>query len=71
MENSIINKCLDILKKDTIKKELKIIARPLFEIVIEQLYPYLFIISIFIIINFLLLLGIFFKIFKHNRHSII
>jgi len=64
MSNSILSKCVEILKKDEIKNDLKTIIRPLVEILLDQLYPYLFILLLFIITNFILLLGIFLTLIK-------
>ena len=64
MSNSILSKCVEILKKDEIKNDLKTIIRPLMEILLDQIYPYLFVLLLFIITNFLLLLGIFLSLIK-------
>ena len=52
MEDSILSKCLAILKKDNIKNEIKQIASPILEGLIEHIFPYIFIDTIKFYINF-------------------
>ena len=58
-KESIINECISIMKRDDIKSELKTLLTPLLELIIIEIYPYIYLSLIFVIISFLLHLGIF------------
>jgi len=57
--NSLVHQCLDILKSENIKKELKVLFRPVIDIIMTEMNPYIYIISLLLISIFLLNLGIF------------
>jgi len=57
--NSLVHQCLDILKSENIKKELKVLFRPVIDIIMTEINPYIYIISLLLISIFLLNLGIF------------
>jgi|TARA_Y100000389_G_scaffold165645_1_gene169910 hypothetical protein len=59
MKESIINECLLILKRNDVKEELKNLLSPLIDLILVQIYPYIYLSLIFVIISFLLHLGIF------------
>ncbi len=59
MKESIIEQCLLILRRDDVKKEIKKMITPLIELLLIEIYPYLYVSLIFVIISFLLHLGIF------------
>lgn len=59
MKESIINQCLLILKRNDVKEELKNLLSPLIDLILVQIYPYIYLSLIFVIISFLLHLGIF------------
>lgn len=59
MKDNLIKKCLTILKRDDIKKEIIEIMTPFTEPILAQLYPYIYISLIIVLISFLLHLGIF------------
>ena len=58
INNTLINKCLEILKREEIKKDIKSITKPLIELVLEQTAIYIYIFLTFTFINFILLLAI-------------
>ena len=55
----IIDKCLEVLRREDVKMEIKNITRPIISMIFEKIYPYIVISFIFVIISFLLILGIF------------
>jgi hypothetical protein len=59
LKDKIIQECLIILKREDVKDEFKNILSPFIELIIKQIYPYLYLCLIFVIISFLLHLGIF------------
>tara|TARA_Y100000768_G_scaffold355858_2_gene309834 strand:- start:1570 stop:1797 length:228 start_codon:yes stop_codon:yes gene_type:complete len=66
MKDSIIKQCLTILKKDEVKKEIVEIITPFTEPILEQLYPYIYISLIIVLISFLLHLGIFILLLRNK-----
>jgi len=66
LKDSIIQECLVILKREDVKKEFKNILTPFIELIITQIYPYLYLCLIFVIISFVLHLGIFILLLKNK-----
>ena len=66
LKDSIIQECLVILKREDVKNEFKNILSPFIELIIKQIYPYLYLCLIFVIISFLLHLGIFILLFRNK-----
>lgn len=56
---SFLSTCLEFLKKEEFKNELKTISHPIIELLIEELKPYFMSFMFFLCINFILILGIF------------
>ena len=54
IKETIINECLLVLKRDDVKKELKNLLSPLIDLVLMQIYPYLYLSLLFVLISFLL-----------------
>ena len=59
LKETIIQECLNVLKRDDFKKELTNLATPLIDLILINIYPYLYLSLIFVLISFLLHLGIF------------
>lgn len=58
--NSIMDQCIQVLQKTEVKDEIKKnIMSPLVNLILSEIYPYIYLSFIFIIISFLLHLGIF------------
>ena len=58
-KEKLVKECFDILGRDDVKQEIKNITKPLIDIILKEIYPYIYISIIFVIISFLLILGIF------------
>jgi len=67
MDTRIANACVGILKRDDVKREIKSALAPLMDVVLVDIYPYIYLSLIFVIISFILHLGIFILLFK-ERH---
>lgn len=67
MRDKIIEQCLNVLKRDDVKAELKLLLTPLVEIIISNIYPYIYISLVFVIISFLLHLGIFILLIRDKQ----
>jgi hypothetical protein len=59
MRDTIIEQCLVILKREDVKEELKKLLSPLIDLILIQIYPYIYLSLMFVLISFLLHLGIF------------
>ena len=59
MDTKIAHACLDILKRDDVKTELKNLMSPMVDMILIDIYPYIYLSLIFVVISFLLHLGIF------------
>lgn len=70
MNNKITNACLDILKRDDVKSEIKNLMSPLVDMVLIDIYPYIYLSMIFVIISFLLHLGIFVLLMRKKNLNI-
>ncbi len=58
-KEQILNECMEILNREDVKNEFKNIMKPLIELLLKDIYPYIYLSIIFVIISFLLILGIF------------
>ena len=65
-KNKLISQCLDILKRDDVKNEFKKLMKPIIELILQDLYPYIFLSIIFVFISFLLILGIFILLLRNK-----
>lgn len=65
-KDNIIQRCISILQREDIKHELNKLITPIMEVILERLNPYIYISLIFVIISFLLHLGIFFLLFRNK-----
>jgi hypothetical protein len=69
-KEKIVQECLDILGRDDVKSEIKNITQPLIDIILKEIYPYIYISIIFVFISFLLILGIFIILMRNNKLNI-
>ena len=56
MKENFMQQCLEILKRDEVKKELIVITSPFFQLILNEIYPYLRIIVLLMIFIFVLLI---------------
>ncbi|MBM3455014.1 MAG: hypothetical protein FJX80_07680 [Bacteroidetes bacterium] len=59
LKEKIIDQCLEIMKRDDIKKELKQLFHPVIDMIMQEIYPYIYLSIIFVVISFFLTLSIF------------
>ena len=59
MREKIIDQCLQVMKRDDVKRQLKELFHPVIDLIMQEIYPYIYLSVIFVIISFLLTLGIF------------
>jgi hypothetical protein len=58
MKDSLIQQCLDILKKDDVKGELKTFFTPLIEFVFNIINPYIYLMFFIVFLIFIMILAI-------------
>ena len=56
LKNKIIEECLNTLKRDDVKEEIKELMSPVIDMFLKEIYPYIYLSIIFVIISFLLIL---------------
>lgn len=64
---SLLNTCLDFLKREEFKRELKNITSPIIEVIIQELKPYFLSFIFFLFINFVFILGIFSYLLRKHK----
>ena len=64
MKDNISDYCLEFIKKDEVKKELKNLFNPIISLILEEIYPYIYLSLLLVVISFFLVLGIFFMLVK-------
>lgn len=58
MKDSVVQMCLDILKRDDIKNELKILFTPIMEFMLFEINPYIYITVTLVFLIFIMILAI-------------
>ena len=70
MNQKFLNECLVLLKNDNVKNNIKEfinpIIHPIVSILLKEIYPYIYLSLIFVIISFLLHLGIFILLLRYK-----
>jgi hypothetical protein len=71
MKDSLIQQCLDILKRDEVKNDLKLLIKPIIYFILYEISPYIYVILLFVFILFLMILAILILliILLRNHHS--
>ena len=57
MKDSLIKQCLDILKTDDVRNEIKVIFSPVTDLILYEIYPYIYAIIFLVFLIFVLLLS--------------
>lgn len=58
MKDSIVQQCLEILKRDDIKNEMKLLCKPIIDFVFFELNPYIYITIFLVFMIFIMILAI-------------
>jgi|UniRef100_A0A6C0CHW0 hypothetical protein len=70
MKQEFIDQCLIILSREDVKLQLKELFKPLISLIVQEIYPYIYLSLMFVIISFLLILGIFYLLLRSNFKSL-
>ena len=60
MENTkeiLINECIGVLKREDVKQNIKEMFYPIIDMIMIEIWPYIFISLLFVILSFLIILG--------------
>ena len=69
-KESLIAECVNIIKRDDVKEEIKDLFRPIIDMILQEIYPYIFLSMLFVIISFMLILGIFILLLRNNKPTV-
>ena len=69
-KETIVNECLEVLGRKDVKDEIKELFVPIIDLLLKEIYPYIFLSMIFVVISFLLILGIFILLLRNNKTHI-
>ena len=58
MKDSLVNQCLEILKRDDIKNEFKMLFKPVLDFILHEINPYIYITMGLVFTIFLMILSI-------------
>ena len=58
MKDSLVRQCLDILKRDDVKKEFKMLLKPVIDFIIYEITPYIYITVTLVFLIFIMILTI-------------
>jgi hypothetical protein len=58
MKDSLVQQCLDILKRDDIKNEFKMLLKPIIDFILYEINPYIYITVTLVFMIFVMILAI-------------
>jgi len=67
INKKFVNNCLDILKSKDVKNEIKIIMSPITDMIIYEIYPYIYTIIMLVFLIFILIFMILFILILRNK----
>jgi hypothetical protein len=72
MGESLVKQCLDVLKRDDIKNEFKLLLKPIIDFILYEIYPYIYITVTLVFIIFIMILAILVILFMllHNKSTL-
>ena len=67
MKDSLVQQCLDILKRDDVKNEFKTITKPLLDFIMYEINPYIYLIVTFVFLIFIMNLAILILLLRNKQ----
>ena len=58
MKDTIVQQCLDILKRDDVKNEFKILLKPVIDFILYEIKPYIYMTVLLVFMIFIMILAI-------------
>lgn len=71
MRDSLVDMCLRTLRREDVKAEVKAFFQPIINLVLQEIYPYIYLSILFVIISFMLMLAIFVMLVRKKNTSIV
>ena len=69
MKEAVIEYCIDFIKRDEVKQEIKNIFKPIISVLLQEIYPYIYLSLLLVVISFFLVLGIFILMSRTTKSS--
>ena len=69
MKEAVIEYCIDFIKRDEVKQEIKNIFKPIISVLLQEIYPYIYLSLLLVVISFFLVLGIFILMLRTTKSS--
>ena len=69
MKETIAEYCLEFIKRDEVKQELKNLFKPIIKLILEEIFPYIYLSLLLVIISFFLVLGIFILLLRTKKDA--
>jgi hypothetical protein len=69
LKNTLIKECIEVLKREDVRTEFKTFITPAVDIILAHINPYLYLCMMFVIISFLLHLGIFVLLLRNKSFN--
>lgn len=69
MKDYVVRECINVLRREDVKEEVKSFVKPLLSMFLEQLYPYIYLCLFLVVLSFLLVLGTFVLLIKNKTIS--
>ena len=66
-KDKIIDECIEVLNRKEVKHEFKKMMAPLIELILKDIYPYIYLSVVFVVLSFLLILGIFVLLLRNKQ----
>ena len=70
IKDTIINACLETLEKKEVKEQFKNLLKPAIDLLMKEIYPYIYLSIVLVFISFLLILGIFVLLMRNNNFCV-
>lgn len=65
--DKFVNECIEIISREDVKKELRVLLRPFLQLIFKSFSPYIELLVAFLALNFILIIVlIYFVVFKNN-----
>ena len=61
-----LSKCIAILKQSEVQREVKDLVKPLLDMMLNELYPYIYLSVLLVLVSFFLILGIFILLLRNK-----
>jgi hypothetical protein len=68
MNDKFIKQCIEIIHRKDVKDEIKEFVKPIINLIFYEIYPYIYLSLFFVIISFLLILGIFILLIRSDKY---